>query len=89
MFAQWLCEAMVTWDELLSRDLLEQRKHLLSMLKGAKSIVIPRYLYSSTILPIRSAKLVGFCDASSKAYAAIAYLKLESYKVKTQVHVYS
>ena len=45
-----------------------------------KSIVIPRYLYSNTVLPNRSAKLVKFCNTSSKAYmyAAVDYLKLES-----------
>ena len=41
MFAQWLCDTRVTWNELLSGDLLEQWKRLLSVLRGAKSIVIP------------------------------------------------
>ena len=48
------------------------------MLCGAKSIMFLKYLYSSVILPTLSAKLVGFCNASSKANAAIAYMKLES-----------
>lgn len=28
--------------------------------------------------PLRSAKLIGFCDASAKAYTAVVYLRLES-----------
>ena len=75
MFAQRLCESRVSWDELLTGDLLKQWNYLLAMLRGAKTIVIPRLLYPDSA---QSAKLVGFCDASSKAYAAVVYLRLES-----------
>lgn len=44
------------------------------MLRGAKAIEIPRPLCPCTV---QSVKLVGFCDASSKAYAAIVYLRVE------------
>ena len=47
------------------------------MLEGAKVITIPRLLYPSATSSIQLAKLVGFCDTSSKAYAAVVYLKTE------------
>ena len=72
MFAQQLCEAKVSWDEPLSEDLLKQWKYLLAMLRDTKAIVIPRLLCHRSA---QSAKLIGFRDASSKAYAAVIYLQ--------------
>ena len=74
MFAQQLCEARVGWDELLTGDLLRRWEYLLTMLRDAKAMEIPRPLCPSTV---QSVKLVGFCDASSKAYVAIVYLRVE------------
>ena len=81
MFAQQLCGVKVGWDESLTGDLLKQWMHLLAMLKEAKIITVPRLLYPSATCSIQSARLIGFCDASSKAYAAIVYLR-----VKTKEH---
>ena len=44
IFCQELCEAKVSWDEPLSGRLLEKWSSLLTMLKGAKPIVISRCL---------------------------------------------
>ena len=74
MFAQDLCEAKVSWDELLSGSLLERWNSLLSSLRDSQLIVIPRCMCSTTF---QSARLVGFCDASLKAYAAVVYLTTE------------
>ena len=41
-------------------------------------ITIPRCLFSDVSPPLNSVRLVGFCDASTKAYAAVVYLRLES-----------
>ena len=48
------------------------------MLRGAKTVTIPRCVYGVTSQPIQSARLVGFCDASTKAYAAVVYMRFES-----------
>ena len=85
MFAQQLCEARIGWDEPLTGELLKQWKCLLVTLRSAKAIVVPRFLCPSGIGSIQSAKLVGFCDASSKAYAAVVYLRLESEEHKVSV----
>lgn len=78
MFAQQLCEARVGWDDPLTGELLKQWKYLLAMLRDAETVVIPRLLCPGLISLVQSAKLVGFCDASSKAYAAVVYLWLET-----------
>ena len=77
MFCQQLCEAKVGWDELLAGRHLEWHR-LRLMLRGAKTISIPRNLYRAVARPAQSVKLVGFCDASTKAYAAVVYMRLES-----------
>ena len=73
--AQELCEARVDWDESLTGVLLTKWQNLLSMMRDVRSIVIPRCMCS---LSFQSARLVGFCDASLKAYAAVVYVKFES-----------
>ena len=78
MFAQQLCEAKASWDEPLTGNLRKQWEYLLSILRDAKPVVVPRCLYSTTSQHTQPATLVGFCDASSKAYAAVVYLRFES-----------
>ena len=34
-------------------------------------------MYHTIAKPLQSARLIGFCDASSKAYASVVYLQLE------------
>ena len=75
MFWQQLCEAKVGWDDPLSDEFLKKWSQLLVMLKGAKAIAIPRCVYC-TISP-KTARLIGFCDASAKAYAAVVYVRFE------------
>ena len=75
MFCQQLCEAKVGWDDPLSHELLERWSQLLSMLKGAKLIHVTRCVHQ--LVNPKIAQLVGFCDASSKAYAAVVDLRLE------------
>lgn len=75
MFCQQLCGAKVGWDDPLQDEFLRIWQQLLTMLKGAEAITIPRCIYS-TISP-KTARLVGFCDALAKAYAAVVYIRLE------------
>ena len=78
MFFQRLCEARVGWDDALTGDLLREWNRLLSALQGSETLAIPRCYLTGIPDPPQSARLVGFCDASAKAYAAVVYLRLES-----------
>lgn len=84
MFFQRLCEERVNWDTPLTGNLLREWNQLLSSLQGPEPLVIPRCYFSGTPDSLKSARLVGFCDASAKAYAAVVYLRLEG---ETQVCV--
>ena len=73
---QILCEAKLSWDDELPEELLTHWTRLLKRLKDFKPIEIPRSLNNGA--DIRSCSLHGFCDASSKAYAAVIYLVVET-----------
>ena len=85
MFFQQLCEAGVNWDDQLTGELLIKWNQLCTSLQEAEALVVPRCYLDGLADSPRSAQLVGFCDASSKAYAAIVYLKLET-DSQVQVH---
>ena len=78
MFCQQLFKARIGGDDPLTGSLLERWKQLLSTMKESRVITIPRCLFSDVSPPLNSVRLVGFCDASTKAYAAVVYLRLES-----------
>lgn len=78
IFCQQLCEVKVGWDEPLSGHHLENWVRLLTMLSGATTLTTPRCLYGVMQKSLKSARLIGFCDASTKAYAAVVYMRVES-----------
>ena len=57
ILCQQLCEAKVGWDDPLSDELLKRWNQLLTMLKGAKAITIPRCVYTASP---NVARLLGF-----------------------------
>ena len=77
VFFQRLCEAGVGWDAPLTEDLLTEWNRLLSSLHGPEAIVIPRCYFDGVVDCPKSVRMVGFCDASTKAYAAVVYLRIE------------
>ena len=57
---------------------MEEWRGLISDLNEAQPISLPRsYLYDITH-PLTSITLCGFCDASTKAFAAVVYLHLRT-----------
>ena len=74
---QSLCKAGVEWDESLNGDLLDQWKLLVSGLLKAETITIRRCYLDGIIAPVVKYSLQGFCDASSLAYGAVLYLKID------------
>ena len=81
---QKLCQSKLDWDGDLPEDLLREWRALLTDLKEAVPISIPRsYSYRVKGVP-SSYTICGFCDASTRAYAAVIYLVIES-DVSTEV----
>ena len=67
---QELCRCKVEWDEALPEVLRSKWELLLEGLRAAH-LRVPRCCLSGSGSTLR---LVGFCDASTKAYAAVVYL---------------
>ena len=65
------------WDEQLAGHHLQNWESLVQMLREVKTVRILRCVYSAAAELSHSVRLIGFCDASSKAYAAVVYLRLE------------
>ena len=78
MFFQELCKSKVGWDEPLSGQLLDKWKFLVSGFKGV-IMKIPRSYFWGAERAGSVCSLYGFCDASSGAYAAVVYIKVEAH----------
>ena len=79
IFLQTLCESKIGWDELLPETLNQQWQHLVQNLREGQSISLPRTYFAGNLRDIKSCYLCGFCDASTKAYAAVVYLVVETW----------
>ena len=66
----------IGWDEPLTGELLSQWKSPVSTFQGV-STAIPRCYFTFSQRLLSQCSLQGFCDASSAAYAAVVYLKIE------------
>ena len=75
---QKLCQSKSDWDEVIPEELDGEWKLLVSDLKIAPRLSLPRNYLSELTDPTVSATLCGFCDASTKAYAAVVYLVLKT-----------
>lgn len=69
IFLQELWEKNIGWDDVLEPKDQETWKELTKHLQALSTIQLPRYVGSE------KSQLIGFCDASSKAYAAAIYLR--------------
>ena len=73
VLVQELCRAMLQWDKTLTGKLLERWQALLEDFKSCQPIRITRY-YAQLSDNVTFYQLIGFCDASTVAYAAVVYL---------------
>jgi hypothetical protein len=64
------------WDEEVTQDIFGKWSSWLEELKGITDLKIPR-CYSWNAYQADSIQLHVFCDASEKAFAAVAYLRVE------------
>ena len=76
---QELCEANIDWDEPLPQHLLTKWLTLVSSLQQDVLLSVPICYFENLSLHASLCRLVGFCDASKSAYAAVVYLVIESY----------
>ena len=74
---QAMCVHKIGWDDPLTGELLSQWKSLVSTFQGVATS-IPRCYFLLSERLSSTCSLQGFCDASSAAYAAVVYLKIES-----------
>ena len=85
---QKLCQTKVGWDSELPEVLLKEWNSLLTELREATPISIPRR-YDYSVEQACSYSLCGFCDASIVAYAAVVYLIVESEVARKVVFIAS
>jgi hypothetical protein len=71
---QELHHSGVGWDEIINGELLNQWIKLISHISASQPIVIPRCYFMNEASGCKW-KLVGFCDASMKAYSVVIYLQ--------------
>ena len=62
------------WDELLNSEDTEEWKRWVQALKALRDFSVPRCYFTSSST-IKLTELHIFCDASDKAYAAVAYAR--------------
>ncbi len=75
---QKLCESRIDWDQTLTGELREEWKTFVSDLQENQTISLPRSYLAGVNGEIDSHQLCGFCDASTRAYAAVVYLVLRA-----------
>eukprot|EP00731_Ephydatia_muelleri_P014947 Em0008g667a len=78
---QKLCQCKYDWDEIIPTDLVQEWKGLISDLNVSLTLTLPRSYFSGLTDTVVSVTLCGFCDASTRAYAAVIYILL-----KTELH---
>ena len=75
LFFQCLCSAKLDWDDQLTDELLDQWRRLVSRLNPVKPVMVPRVPLGLKGAGQPTLQLIGFCDASQMAYAAVVYLR--------------
>ncbi len=85
MLFQDLCIDGTNWDDPLVGNLLHSWNQIINDLYAMKTIRVSRCYFSYANHGSLSYELHGFCDASSKAYAAVVYLRTVHHNRKIEV----
>ena len=75
---QELCNLQLEWDEPLTGARLIKWQLMMTDLQIAQQIHIPRFLLCDIHHQVQFYSLIGFCDASNKAYAANVSLRVKT-----------
>eukprot|EP00731_Ephydatia_muelleri_P035515 Em0131g2a len=73
---QDICVVKLNWDDDLEGELLKKWKSLVLQMREPV-LCIPRCYFKDISEPL-SCSLVGFCDASGRAYAAVVFMSIRS-----------
>ena len=73
-YMQTLWRAKLGWDDTLPSRLQEEWSSVAQDISNLTEVRINRWLNHNS--KVKSAKLIGFCDASKKACAAVVYLQI-------------
>lgn len=83
-FMQLLWSAGLQWDDPIPPDIQARWHQFKTQLHSISQIHIPRYVFQKTALNIQ---LHGFCDASERGYAAVAYFRLAFPDNPVKIHI--
>lgn len=75
LFLQDLHSNMIGWDEHINNELLSRWSDIIFSIKDNEPICINRYYFSGVSDDVREWQLCGCCDASTRAYAVVVYLR--------------
>ena len=78
VFFQELCESKTEWDRPLTGKLAQKWKSFIDDLQESQPMSIPRSYLAGLHQEVKSHCLYGFCDASTRAYAAVVYLVVKT-----------
>ncbi|KRZ56324.1 hypothetical protein T02_10589 [Trichinella nativa] len=86
MFLQTLWQRGTSWDEPLPHDVMEQWRRWKQELPDLSKIRLPRALVPVALGQVTRLEIHAFCDASEKAYGAVAYMRIETTNHHTVVN---
>ncbi|KRY46994.1 hypothetical protein T03_8777 [Trichinella britovi] len=86
MFLQTLWQRGTSWDEPLPHDVMKQWRRWKQELPDLSKICLPRALVPVALGQVTRLEIHAFCDASEKAYGAVAYMRIETTNQHTVVN---
>ena len=78
IFFQELSTSKLSWDQPLTGEMYKTWTTLTEGLREVHFLRIPRYYSMKVKSSIQSCRLIGFSDASYRAYAAVVYMKVKT-----------
>ena len=75
IFLQDLHNAKINWNSYVTDELLKQWVDITTSIRNSAPITINRYYFRDISGTMKEWRLHGFCDASTRAYAAVVYLQ--------------
>ena len=79
IFPQELCGAKLSWDEQITAWIIDRELEILvAGLQRTEPLRVPRCYFLGVDKSAALCTLEGFCDASSLAYGAVVYMRIET-----------